>query len=157
MLLEIAKAVDLDQPVGQIWAMVRDPATVAGCVPNVRELTQLVEPNSFSATIEDKLGPFKVVVPVRIDVVEDSASHRMTARIAGNDNRGQARVRGEVTAIVVSADTGSRLELTSNFEVLGRLAALGAVPMRRRADQIFDLFVRNLSTLLGESTGKATG
>jgi carbon monoxide dehydrogenase subunit G len=155
MLLEIKKSVELDQPVEQMWQIVRDPATVAGTIDNIRDFQPIDGEQRFSATVHDKLGPFKVEVPVVIDVTEDPAAHKMTARIAGNDKRGQARVRGEVTAVVVATATGSRLELESSIEVLGRLAALGAVPMRRRADQIFEVFVRNLSALLGRSTDAA--
>jgi carbon monoxide dehydrogenase subunit G len=140
--------VDLDQPADRIWVLVRDPAKVAGCIPNVRGFHARGGELSFEATIEDRLGPFKIEVPVTIDVVEDGSVRRMTAHIAGNDRRGQARVRGDVAATVEPTDTGGRVDLTSNIEVLGRLAALGAVPMRRRADQIFDIFVHNLSELL---------
>jgi carbon monoxide dehydrogenase subunit G len=147
MLLEINKAVALDRAADAVWEVVRDPVTVAGCIPNVRQFTA-TDGAQYSASVEDKLGPFKVEVPVTITVSEDVESRRMTADIAGADKRGQARVRGQVTADVVEADGGSRLELRSQIEVLGRLASLGAVPMRRRADQIFDVFVGNLGNLL---------
>jgi carbon monoxide dehydrogenase subunit G len=157
MLLDIAKSVTLDQPVERTWEIIRDAPTVAGAIPNVRDFRNVDGAGTYEATIEDKLGPFKVEVPVTIEVGEDPVEHRMTAKIAGNDRRGQARVRGEVSAVVVEAGTGSRLELSASIEVLGRLAALGTVPMRRRADQIFDVFVRNLSTLPGVGAGRADG
>jgi carbon monoxide dehydrogenase subunit G len=151
LLLQIEKSVRLDQPVEAIWDIVRDPVAVAGCIPNVRDFKSRDGSKQFSATIEDKLGPFRVEVPVSIDVSDDTPGRRMTAVIAGNDKLGQARVRGEVAALVLPEANGARLDLTSRIEVLGRLAALGAVPMRRRADQIFDVFVGNLTTLLSGS------
>ena len=154
MLLDIVKAVDLGKSAEHVWEVIRVPQNVAGCIPNVREFEQRDAGGPFSAIVEDKIGPFRVEVPISIEVSEDPAARRMTARIAGSDKRGQARLRGEVTAIVLPAGAGSRLELASSIEVLGRLAALGAVPMRRRADQIFDVFVRNLSTLLDGSDGR---
>ena len=148
MLLEIDKSVSLAQSTEAVWDVVRDPVTVAGCIPNVRDFEAGTDPGMFTATIEDRLGPFRVEVPVSIKVGNDTDSHTMTADIAGNDKRGQARVRGEVAAVIIGEQDGARLELTSRIEVLGRLAALGAVPMRRRADQIFDVFVGNLTELL---------
>jgi carbon monoxide dehydrogenase subunit G len=152
VLLEISKSVTLDQPADTVWEIVRVPETVAACLPNIRAFERQGENPSYAATIEDKLGPFKVEVPVTIEVGEDASTRRMTAHVAGNDKRGQARVRGEVAATVVAKQGGSVLELTSRIEVLGRLATLGAVPMRRRADQIFDVFVRNLSARLSAPT-----
>ena len=55
--------------------------------------------------------------------------------------------------MVVAGDAASTLEIASNVEVLGRLATLGAVPMKRRADQIFELFVKNIQQLLEGARG----
>jgi carbon monoxide dehydrogenase subunit G len=148
MLLEIDKSVRLSQSAEAIWNVVRDPIRVASCIPNVRDFVGRDEPGAYGAVIEDKLGPFRVEVPVVIQVEEASDDHRLAAAISGHDRRGQARVRGEVTALVVGEADGASLVLTSRIEVLGKLAALGAVPMRRRADQIFETFVRNLTAVL---------
>jgi carbon monoxide dehydrogenase subunit G len=55
--------------------------------------------------------------------------------------------------VVVPEATGSSLSVTSDVEVLGRLASLGAVPIRRRGDQVFDGFVRALGALLEGGDG----
>jgi carbon monoxide dehydrogenase subunit G len=75
----------------------------------------------------------------------------MIGRLRGEDRGGQARVRGHVSATVAPAGAGTRLDVSSEVEVLGRLASLGAVPIRRRGDQVFDQFVANLEALLGGS------
>jgi carbon monoxide dehydrogenase subunit G len=155
MLLEIDKSVSLRQSVSTVWDVVRDPKVVAGCITNVSDFKPRDETGTYSATIRDRLGPFQVEVPVTISVGDDEAARTMTADIAGNDKRGQARVRGRVAAVVVPEPDGARLELKSRIEVLGRLAALGAVPMRRRADQIFDAFVANLTMLLATADERA--
>lgn len=155
MLVEISKTVTLAQSADRIWSVVRDPATVASAISNVRDFRAVDGGPTYTATIEDKLGPFKVEVPVTAEVTEDPSARRMTVRIAGNDSRGQARVSGEVSANVVGTDSESRLEVSARIEVLGRLAALGAVPMRRRADQIFETFIKNLAGILSGSTPDA--
>jgi carbon monoxide dehydrogenase subunit G len=154
VLLQIDKSVSLHKSAEAVWDVVRDPVKVAACIPNVRDFKSREGGHMYSARIEDKLGPFRVEVPVSIDVGDDATARRMTAVIVGNDKFGQARVRGEVAALVLPETDGARLELTSRIEVLGRLAALGAVPMRRRADQIFDVFVGNLTSLVTDSKAR---
>jgi carbon monoxide dehydrogenase subunit G len=86
-------------------------------------------------------------------VTEDADARLMTARIAGEDRGGAARVRGEVKARAVPAGDGSVLDVTSDVEVLGRLASLGAVPIRRRGDQVFDRFVATFGSRLEAEGG----
>jgi carbon monoxide dehydrogenase subunit G len=77
----------------------------------------------------------------------------MVAAVSGDDRGGQARVRGEVRATVQAVGDGSRLDVESAVEVLGRMASLGAVPMRRRGDQIFDAFVKTIGARLEAAHG----
>jgi len=148
MLLAITKSVTLPQSVDEVWALLQDPVRVAGCLPNVREFQPAATPGRYTTLLVERLGPFSVQVALTIDIAEDPAARRMVASVSGEDRAGQARVRGDVTATVGTAGEGSSLEVVSNVEVLGRMAALGAVPMRRRGDQVFEQFIRNIGALL---------
>lgn len=68
--------------------------------------------------------------------------------LTGADSKGQARVKGTLEAVVDPSATGSQLTLSMQVEVLGKLATLGAMPMRRRADEIFTDFVRRINAEL---------
>jgi carbon monoxide dehydrogenase subunit G len=148
VLLAITKTAALRTPVDAVWAVLRQPERVAACLPNVQEFAPASEPGRYTTTLVERLGPFSVRVALVIDVIEDSTERRMTARIAGEDQGGAARVRGEVRATVRAAEAGSVLDVASDVEVLGRLASLGAVPIRRRGDQVFERFITDLGTML---------
>lgn len=148
MLLAITKSVALPTTVEAVWDVVRDPVRVAGCLPNVTDFRPAEAPGRYTTVLVERLGPFSVRVALTVEVTEDAAARRMVATISGADKGGAARVRGDVRATVVPAGEGATLEVTSDVEVLGRMAALGAVPMRRRADQVFDQFVRDLASLM---------
>jgi len=154
MLLDITKSVTLQVPVDQVWALLQDPPRVAACLPNVKDFRPAGDPGKWATLLVEKLGPFSVQVALTIEVSEDAATHRMTAKVAGDDKGGQARVRGDLVASVrPEGDSASTLDVASNVEVLGRLATLGAVPMKRRADQIFELFVNNIGQVLEGQRG----
>jgi uncharacterized protein len=148
MLLAITKSVTLPTTVEQVWALIRDPEAVASCLPNVRDFRSTGEAGRYATLLVERLGPFSVQVPLAIEVTEDEASHAMVARVSGDDKGGAARVRGDVRATVHPEADGARLEVGSDVEVLGRMASLGAVPMRRRGDQVFDQFVANIASAL---------
>lgn len=152
MLLAITKSVTLPQSADEVWALLQQPVRVAGCLPNVKEFAA-AEPGRYTTLLVERLGPFSVHVALTIDVSEDAAGRRIVAKVSGEDRAGQARVRGDVTATVRPSGEGATLEVSSNVEVLGRMVALGAVPMRRRGDQVFEQFVRNIGNLLEEQHG----
>ena len=153
MLLDIATSVTLTAPADAVWAFVREPAQVAGCLPNLQDFVPAGQPNRYTTTLVERLGPFQVRIALTLDVTEDAAARRMVAAVSGDDRGGQARVRGEVRATVQAVDEGSRLDVESAVEVLGRMASLGAVPMRRRGDQIFDAFVKTIGARLEAAHG----
>lgn len=155
MLLAIEKSVTLAASVDELWDLVNDPERVAACLPNVRDFRSTGEPGRYSTLLVERLGPFGVQVALTIAVEQDAAARTMVAHVSGEDRGGAARVRGDVRATVSPgpADSGSRLEVTSDVEVLGRLAALGAVPMRRRGDQVFDQFIATIAARLEEPRG----
>jgi carbon monoxide dehydrogenase subunit G len=153
VLLDIAKSVTLSAPADAVWAFVRQPAQVAGCLLNLQDFVPAGEPNRYTTTLVERLGPFQVRIALKIDVTEDTDARRMVAAVSGDDRGGQARVRGEVRATVLAVGDGSRLDVESAVEVLGRMASLGAVPMRRRGDQIFDAFVKTIGARLEAAHG----
>jgi carbon monoxide dehydrogenase subunit G len=152
MLLDISKSVTHRSSTADTWAFLRDPSRVAACLPNLHDFKPAgehdIKPGRYTTLLVERLGPFQVSIPLTIEVSEDAAGLRISAAVSGDDRAGQARVRGEVRAAVLPSDGGSIVEIASEVEVLGRMAALGAVPMRRRGDQIFAQFVRNIGIQL---------
>jgi carbon monoxide dehydrogenase subunit G len=145
--LDITKSTDVPATQERAWALVSDMPKLCACIPGLDGLTDL-EPNRYSATITDKLGPFRLQLPVQLAVVSRDEPRRLAAQVSGNDGRGQARVKGSVEALLEPAGDGTRLTVTASIDVLGKLAALGATPMRRRADDIFNEFVRRVEQAL---------
>jgi uncharacterized protein len=144
MLLDLKKETDVAATPQAAWALIRDVPRLSGCIPNVAGL-KVLEPNKrYSAVVAEKLGPFKLQVPVQIELLSVEDQSRITAELSGNDSRGQARVKGTLEAGLAPLESGTRLALSMQLEVLGKLAALGAAPMRRRADEIFNEFVRRV-------------
>lgn len=148
MLLAITKSVTLPRSADEVWALLQQPVQVAGCLPDIKAFEPAAEPGRYTTLLVERLGPFAVQIALTVDVEEDAPRRRMVATISGEDRTGQARVRGDVTATVTPSGVEATLDVSSSVEVLGRMAALGAVPMRRRGDQVFEQFVRNIGMLL---------
>jgi carbon monoxide dehydrogenase subunit G len=154
VLLEVKKIADVDAPQAAAWALVRDVPRLSGCIPGVSDLRVLEPDRRYAAIVSDKLGPFRLQVPVQLELKTVDEPRQLVAELSGNDSRGQARVRGALDAELEPTNGGTRLVLSMRLEVLGRLAVLGAAPMRRRADEIFQEFVHCVSTELNRTASQ---
>ena len=126
MLLEVTRTTEVNVSPAVVWALVHDVKRLTGCLPNVSDLR----------------------VPVEIELRAIEEPRRIVAGLSGADSRGQARVKGDLEAVVEPNGEGARLTLGMKVEVLGKLATLGAAPMRRRADELFGDFVRRVDAEL---------
>jgi carbon monoxide dehydrogenase subunit G len=154
MLLEIEKQASIPVAPEAAWALLRDVPALTSCIPNVGDLQEIESDRRYGATISDKIGPFRVTVPVQIAIESIEEPRRIVAGISGNDAKGQARLKGNLEATVDSEGEGARLVVATRIDVLGKLATLGAAPMRRRADQIFDEFIARVSARLAEPAAR---
>jgi carbon monoxide dehydrogenase subunit G len=155
MLLDITRVSDVSASPDDAWALLRDVPRFSSCVPSVSDVREIESQRRYSAVVSDKLGPFKLQVPVEIDVHWVEADRQITADVAGNDSKGQARIKGALTGHVQAVPGGSRLAFGMHIEVLGKLATLGAIPIRRRADDIFTEFAARVKTELNAADAVA--
>lgn len=148
MLLDVSRTTEVAVPPVAAWALVHDVQRLAGCLPNVSDLHEIEPERRYKATVSDRLGPFRLSVPVEIELRAVEEPRRIVAGLTGADSKGQARIKGELEALVEPSAAGSRLTLGMKLEVLGKLATLGAAPMRRRADELFGDFVGRIDAAL---------
>jgi carbon monoxide dehydrogenase subunit G len=148
VLLEVSKDLEVPASVEACWRLVSDVPRLSGCIPGVSDVQEIAAGREYAATVTDKLGPFRLQLPVHIRIVSAEAPRLLTAELRGDEGRGLARVQGRLEASLEPASDVTRLALSMRLDVLGRLAALGATPMRRRADDIFEMFVARVREAL---------
>ncbi len=153
LLLEVDKEARVAASQQVAWSLLRDMPRLSRCIPKVTDVEAVERDKRYTAVVADKLGPFGLRVPIQIDIQSVEEPRRIVAELSGNDSRGQARVKGSLEAIAEPDGGGTAMRFSVRMEVLGRLAALGAAPMRRRADEIFNEFVERVRAELQESQG----
>jgi carbon monoxide dehydrogenase subunit G len=151
--LEHAETLHLDTDRQSVWAFLWDVPRVVRCMPQVSEFS-VVEPDRvFAAIVADRVGLFVVRVPVRIQISAVEPLHRIEASVNGRDHRDQANVRGLIEARIEASDAAQTdLTLSVHLEVIGKLATVGAIPIRHRMVDLFDKFGRNVQADVTELT-----
>ena len=147
MQVTVNKSLQLDTPVQNVWTLFRDVDRFARLVPGVTDIQVEKEGDQekYIARLVDNVGPFKIEMTVEIKLVQMVTDQLLEALLTGFDGGGKNRMKGNLQAKLSQLENDkTQVEFTANIEVLGRLASLGASPIRRRTDQHFSEFARRI-------------
>lgn len=146
MFLKIAEELPLNAPIDQVWKLFRDTRRFAGLLPGVEEVVRLngeaIE--AYAAKVSEKIGPFKITMNLEVRVTESVEPTLLKASLKGADSMRLNHVTGSMHVALGGIPTGTQMRFEASIEVLGKLAALGAVPIRRRTTQVFAEFAKNI-------------
>jgi uncharacterized protein len=145
--MRVAREVALAAPVGRVWEALWDVPRMVGCVPGCVEAHEVEPRRRYQARMSQKVGPIALSVPLDIHVT-DTAPGRLALEARGRDRLLAAEVQVSVRLEVDATDAGSRLGLQAEGRVLGKLGALGATAIQRRAEELVDEFAARLRGVL---------
>lgn len=148
MLLKITEELPLDAPRDEVWKLLRDTPRLTALLPGVESVTSLNEAGveAYSAKASDKVGPFKITMNIEVRITEATEPSRLKAAIKGADSMGLNRMTGSLQVSLSAASPGTKMYFEVSIEILGKLATLGAVPIRRRTAQVFTEFAQNIQS-----------
>ena len=146
MLLKLAEDLALNAPIDVVWRLLRDTSRLTGLLPGVENVESLNEAavEGYAARVSEKIGPFKLTMNLEVRVIETVEASLLKAAIKGADSMGLNRVTGSMQIALNPAPSGTQMRFEASIEVLGKLATLGAVPIRRRTTQAFAEFAQNI-------------
>ena len=105
-----------------VWALFRDPARVAPCIPGAT--VDSLDAESFTGAVEIRFGPIRARFGGRGSYDNADAARAGTIRGQGDDKLGKSKVRGELRYAIAEGATPqvSRAEVELRFEIDGMLA-----------------------------------
>jgi carbon monoxide dehydrogenase subunit G len=140
----------ISAPVEKVWTFLNDIPAVSTCMPGVEEFEPLDE-NTFQGAIKVRVGPIGVRLQGKIVVAErDEANHRSRLDIQATERRINSTVSARATMTLTPvSEAQTELHVLTEASILGKLGEFGQAVMRRKADQMLDEFVRNMSKAIG--------
>jgi carbon monoxide dehydrogenase subunit G len=141
--MRVARELELAAPTERVWATLWDVPRMVSCVPGCLEAREIEPHRRYQARLSQQVGPIALSVPLDILVTEEP-SGRLALEARGRDGRLAAEVHMSVRLAVQSAGAGSRLAMEAEGRVLGKLGALGAGVIQRRAEELVDEFSARL-------------
>jgi carbon monoxide dehydrogenase subunit G len=159
MLLKLAEEFPLSATVDEVWKLLRDTPRLTGLLPGVEYVAPLNEEGkeAYSAKVSERIGPFKIAMNLDVRITEAIEPSLLRATLKGADSIGLNRMTGTMQVALTPASCGTQMHFEASIEVLGKLATLGAVPIRRRTTQVFAEFATNIQGQFPPDTGPAPG
>jgi len=155
MLLKLTEELPLSAPIDEVWKLLRDTPRLTGLLPGVENVATLNEEGveAYAARVSEKVGPFKVTMNIEVRITETKEPPLLIAAIKGADAIGLNRVTGSMQVALGPISSGTLMNFEASIEILGKLATLGAVPIRRRTTQAFAEFAQNIQEQFATGAG----
>ncbi|MBO0679092.1 SRPBCC family protein [Mycolicibacterium sp. S2-37] len=127
-----------------VWEFLQNTAAVVECMPGA-ELVDDLGDDRYEGMLRVAIGPLKMNYAGRASIVErDESSRRMVLNATGRDKRGSGSVAAHVALQIEPVGTGSRIDVTSDIDLTGRIASLGR-GIRDVSNQMFTAFADELT------------
>jgi carbon monoxide dehydrogenase subunit G len=146
--LRFEREIDINSPKEKVWRFLWDVDRFIACVPGCKEAGTVDPGKSYTATMTEKVGPFRVEFPMKIDVLESRELESIKAQATGSDSKIGSRMKVELEVHLTGDGDRTKLGLAANVDILGKLATLGHSMIKRKADQTMDQFAANLKQKL---------
>ena len=152
MALRIEKTFQVSAPIEKVWSLLSDPTKVASCVPGA-QITEKIDDKTYQGSIRVKVGPSVTDYKGEVQILRlDPQNHEIEIQGKGQDVRGRGSASMTMTGKLAAPDNGmTRVTSTSEVNVVGILAQMGARVITEVSNIIFEKFSQNFQALLQQS------
>lgn len=152
--MELNNDFEVAAPIDRVWDVLTDVERIAPCLPGAQ--LQEVEGDEFRGVVKVKVGPITAQYKGAASFVErDDAGYRAVLRAEGRDTRGAGNAAADITALLEAVDGGTRVTVTTNLTVTGKVAQFGRGVMADVSRKLMGQFADNLSDLISTADGEA--
>jgi carbon monoxide dehydrogenase subunit G len=131
------------------WAIVTDVPRLVRWVTILDEAEELAPLDRYRAVLMDRMGPFRLRADLDIAVSEVEIARHIRVRASGEDRQVSSRIGVDATLNLDPDGDRTRIRATGSYEVVGRVASLGAGMIKQKAAKIIDEFFANAAAELG--------
>lgn len=131
------RTIDVNCPLKEVFEKFQDVQLVSGFLPILSELREIEPLKSYEAVLEDRVGPFKLRSDLSIKTNVDPDLFRFSVEARGEDRqvRSAIRVSAEIRFEFIS-EKQTMLTLEGSYEVIGKVATLGASVIKSKASKL---------------------
>jgi len=147
--LHFSEQLQVPAPIEDAWEFIWEAQRLARCLPGCVGVEEIEKGQSYRARFEDHVGPYKVHFDLDIQVKQTEPLRLVHIQASGRDTHLGVTQRVDLTVELHAVGaTGTSLAVEAEVEVLGKVAALGQFVVKRKAQEVFKQFARNIEAEL---------
>src|SRR3954471_1542862 len=141
--MELTNEFRVAVPQSEAWTLLTDVERIAPCMPGAE--LQEIEGDEYRGIVKVKVGPITAQYKGKATFVErDEAGGKAVLRAEGRDTRGQGNANATITAELVEDGDGTRVTVTTDLTVTGRVAQFGRGVLAEVSGKLLNQFVECL-------------
>ncbi|HET9261309.1 MAG TPA: SRPBCC family protein [Acidimicrobiia bacterium] len=129
----------------RVWEVLHDTNLLSSLSSHLGAV-RVVEPGrAWEVSLKDRVGVLTLSAPMQVEILEETDEATISVRAFGQDRGPGTRLIVEATIRLDQTDAGTELNMSGWFELIGKVAMLGAGVARRQAGKMIDEFWSNLT------------
>lgn len=133
----------------EAWTVLTDVQELSSWVGIVHETAEVDRLSKYTAVLQDRIGPFKLRADLDITVTVPEELGEIQVHASGRDRAVDTRLVIDVTLRLFDGPNHrTRVQVDGKYQVTGKVAAMGAGIIRKKADQILEDFFTNAARVL---------
>jgi len=149
--MRFEKQLTIGAPREKVWQLIWDVDRFITCVPGCKEAKTVEDGKIYTATMEEKVGPFRLTIPMKIEVEKTEPLSYIKARASGSDTKIGSLMKVEMEVNLKDESPGTLISMVISVDILGKLATLGHSMIKRKADQVLEEFVAAIRKTLEQN------
>ena len=147
--MELKNEFRVSVPVERAWATLTDVEYIAPCMPGA-QLTE-IDGDNFKGQVKVKVGPITAQYKGSAKFLQkNEEEYRVILEATGRDTRGAGNASAEVTAEMVADGEGTKITISTDLKVTGKVAQFGRGVMADVSEKLIGQFVDSLEKKLSE-------
>ena len=132
------------------WAVLTDVPRLVSWLSIIGDASELARLEHYTAVLVDRMGPFKMRADLDIAVTEAKENEYLRVRAAGEDRGVGSRLAVDAVLRLDDSGPGTLVSARGTYEVVGKVATLGAGVIQKKATKILDEFFERAAAELGQ-------
>jgi carbon monoxide dehydrogenase subunit G len=147
--MELTNEFRVGIPIDQAWSTLTDIEYIVPCMPGA-QLTE-IDGDDFKGQVKIKVGPITAQYKGTAKFIEKNQDeYRLVIDASGRDSRGAGNASAEVSAHMSPDGDGTRITISTDLKVTGKVAQFGRGVMADVSEKILGQFVDRLEKKLAE-------
>jgi uncharacterized protein len=147
--MEFRRNARINAPLSDVWALVDDIPTVAGCIPGVTGV-EMKSGTEFTCVVNQRLGSVKSSFNIAAEMTDIVDRQKITITCQGEDRGLRSSVRANLQFGLADEGEATAVDILADFQVTGRIATFGQRIVAAQAELVVMKALGNVDRLLSE-------